>query len=126
MKTSLLKIYCCLGLIGIFASAAVAEIKVYPNPWVPEDARGNRGDLTASGAIKFQGLPTQDGEIRIYTVTGSMVKLIDFTAVQAAATPVAVTWDGKNSDGEYVASGVYLWVVKSGGTTKTGKVVVIR
>jgi flagellar hook assembly protein FlgD len=124
MKASFLKVYCCLGLIGMFVSTATAEIKVYPNPWVPEDARGNRGDLTATGAIKFKGLPTLDGEIRLYTVTGSMVKRIEFTAAESTAD--TVTWNGKNDDGEYVASGVYLWVVKSGGTTKTGKVVVIR
>jgi flagellar hook assembly protein FlgD len=36
-----------------------------------------------------------------------------------------VKWDGKNNNGEYVASGVYLWKVRDA-SGKVSKLVIIR
>lgn len=94
-----------------------AGIIVAPNPWVPDDVnttRGNYGD-----GIRFANVPA-DGEIRIYTTVGNLVRTIEYHAT------TTVTWDGKNADGEYLASGIYLWVVKSSDFTKTGKLIILR
>ena len=38
-----------------------------------------------------------------------------------------VHWDGKNSDYEYVESGVYIWIIREDdGSKYDGKVVVVR
>ena len=37
-----------------------------------------------------------------------------------------LTWSGTNGSGRAVASGVYLVLIESGGTTKTMKLAVIR
>ncbi|MDE2312975.1 MAG: hypothetical protein KGL04_02215, partial [Elusimicrobia bacterium] len=39
---------------------------------------------------------------------------------------VCLTWDGRGSNGEIVARGVYIYEIKVGGQTWTGTVVVIR
>ena len=45
---------------------------------------------------------------------------------ELAITPPQIKWDVKNSEGEVVASGVYIWEVTIGGNRKTGKLIVIK
>jgi len=51
--------------------------------------------------------------IKIFTITGEMVKQID--------TDTDVTWDVKNLDGDNVASGVYIYQIKTPTARKKGK-----
>ncbi|MDA8132927.1 MAG: T9SS type A sorting domain-containing protein [Elusimicrobia bacterium] len=92
---------------------------VYASP-VP--FRPGAGDTARYGSwadgITFRGLPSE-GKIRIYTVSGVLVR-------QLEVAPPTVNWDVKNSDGQRVASGVYIWEVTSGRNRKTGKLVVIK
>lgn len=108
---------------SVYAVMAAADTEVttthpYPVPWRP-----NGGDAarygTAAGGITFENLP-QIGTIKIYTLSGRLVKTLD---VDGALT---LTWDVKNDAGEDVASGVYLWRIESGANVKTGKLAVIR
>ncbi|MDR0723586.1 MAG: T9SS type A sorting domain-containing protein [Endomicrobium sp.] len=96
-----------------FASAA----KVYPNPWIPESKNGSQGTL--AGGITFAELPTDGGEIDIYSVSGEIVRKLRWDYGST------VNWDGKNDLDEYVASGVYMWVIK-GSSSKNTKIVIIR
>jgi hypothetical protein len=98
---------------------AGSPIKIIPNPWVPEGEKVRTGNLTTGQA--FTNLPSS-GEILIYTIQGELVKKIGITG----AVPGTEKWYGKNDDGQDVASGVYLWVVKGPDFTKTGKLMVIR
>jgi hypothetical protein len=93
-----------------------ADIIAYPNPWIPGDVHKERGNLT--DGITYKGIPSgAAGEILIYTVSGNLVKRVAFQN-----SPGTEKWMGKNDDGEDVASGVYLWVVKAGELTKKGVV----
>lgn len=87
--------------------------------WIPDSkTEGNKhGDYSG---VKFDGLTNAGGTIYIYNTTGELVKKVSWSAGNVEAK-----WDGKNDRGEWVASGVYIWVVKDGGS-KTGKIVVIR
>ncbi|MFA6613889.1 MAG: hypothetical protein WCS83_03810, partial [Endomicrobiia bacterium] len=70
-------------LIYIFficcVSVANADIKVYPNPWIPESgvSQSSTGDtkkhgsLYADGWIKFKGVQTETGTLKIYDVVGN-------------------------------------------------------
>lgn len=109
---------------SIFALAgavnlSVADVKVAPVPWVPESGKVSTGNLT--DGISFINLP-QECEILIYSITYDLVKKIEVTGNITGE----VKWDGKNDNNENVASGVYLWVVKSAEDKKKGKLMVIR
>ena len=97
--------------------ADLTPVYAYPVPFRPgaKDAAryGSWTDL-----ITFTNLPAY-GKIRIYTVTGALVRELE-------AAPPSMKWDLKNSSGQTVASGVYLWEVTSGSSRKTGKLVVIK
>lgn len=108
----------CISFIAAIPLSA-AGIIVAPNPWIPESQKTATGNLT--DGISFINLPEQ-GEIFIYTISGDMVRRIQFTPSSAGT----VRWLGKNDENEYVASGVYLWVMQSPDITKTGKLIIIR
>jgi hypothetical protein len=59
-------------------------------------------------------------EVRIYTLTGALVK--DF----ALAADGTASWDATNRAGQSVASGVYFVFVKGGGQSQTFKAIVER
>ena len=114
-----------VGHFSTFGLAAVAPlatnldaILVYPSPFVPDDGDADNGDW-ASG-IKFGQVP-EEIAIKVYDVSGRRVWTYD-----SASSGGTVTWDGRNSDGRRIASGVYFAVIKGGGQTVTRKIGVVR
>jgi ligand-binding sensor domain-containing protein len=92
---------------GLVPHAALDSVVVYPNPFVP--ANGHR-------RISFANVP--DGStVRIYTMAGELVIEIDRVVASFAY------WDGKNTSGKDVSSGIYLFAI---GEKKTGIIAVIR
>ncbi|MCU0453797.1 MAG: C25 family cysteine peptidase [Bacteroidetes bacterium] len=89
-------------------SSAIRDLAPYPNPF----AAGT--DLTFN--LTGQSLP-DDGSVRIYTVAGRLIREIPIAAGQVRAGFNTVPWDGRDGDGEDVANGVYLAVLK----LKTGE-----
>lgn len=69
--------------------------------------------------ITFTGL-TRSASVRVYTVSGELVRTLEKN--DAGET---LDWDLKNSRGQAVASGVYVYTVKSGSQKNTGKLMVI-
>ncbi|MBR3655288.1 MAG: hypothetical protein IKN62_07675 [Elusimicrobia bacterium] len=152
---------------------AGSKLKVYPNPWIPESGKslttiiGNKGDemkhgsYTADGWVKFEGIArniedenlslSYGGTLRIYDITGHLVKFKRWTVGEESQIPLPETsheltpntewpqpgdftrnlhivhWDGRDNDYEYVESGVYIWIIEEdNGEKHDGKVVVIR
>ena len=70
----------------------------YPNPFRP--GRGHTG-ITLTG---FDG----GQSIKIFTVGGSLVRELN------ANSSGSTLWDGKNSDGQTVSSGIYFITTDSG------------
>lgn len=104
------------GLLSV-SDADLNPVYAYPVPFRPNGGDAARYGTWAQG-IRFKDLPAY-GRIRIYTITGDLVRELD-------VTPPEVKWDVKNSGGQTVASGVYLWEVTADKARKTGKLVVIK
>jgi len=153
-----------LILIFLFAPiyAKTRKLVVYPNPWIPESGKSleteigdkmKHGAYTADGWIKFKGVNKKNnngchGDLRIYDITGHLVRSKNWTHAEEVSIPLPQTcdelkpdendpttrkvdhivhWDGKNNDGEYVESGVYIWIIREDdGSKYDGKVVVVR
>jgi ligand-binding sensor domain-containing protein len=91
----------------------LSQVKAGPNPFfaVP----GNE--------FTFLDL-ADDVSIKIMTENGMIVRKIDNENILGAVT----SWDGKNSNDEYVASGIYLYVIynEDTGQNRVGKIAVVR
>lgn len=100
------------------ADQNLSSVRVYPNPWRP-----GSGGVQDAAAVVFDGL-TSEATIRLFTISGRLVRELDKPASTATAQQL---WDGNDSTGHAVASGVYYYVVTApGGLKATGRVAVIR
>jgi hypothetical protein len=84
---------------------------VYPSPFRP--AAGHT-------RIKFSRLPA-DAHVKVFSVAGRLLKELD-----ADAAGDILAWDGNDLNGKALPSGVYIAVVKSGGSTRKLKFAVQR
>jgi hypothetical protein len=91
-------------------NATLGAARCYPVPFKPS---------LGHTSITFTGL-TRQARVRIYTVSGELVRTLDKNGGGET-----LDWDLRNSRGQRVASGVYLYTVKSGSQTATGKLMVI-
>lgn len=103
-------------------AAAYTEVKVYPVPWVPQ--AGIEGKIQTGGkdGITFSGLP-QSGEITICSISGAIVRHIEFSD---NSTGIIKLFGESDSSNEYAASGIYIWRVTAPGLTSKGKLIIIR
>lgn len=139
-----------LILILVFAVTAVlqADVKVFPNPWIPESGQSlastgdtkKHGSLDADGWIKFEFTdstePVVSGELVIYDVLGNLIKRRRWSLPEYVPLPNTNTtedrtrtihWDGKDNGYNFVPSGVYIWIIYiDGGKKYKGKLVIIR
>ncbi len=96
----------------------------YPNPFNLQ----NQSQVVIPYNIMNQGL---GGRIFIYTVSGKKIREIDLGSLLVPGryeTPAegAATWDGKDSNGEFVDAGIYLVLLRTGYTSSTRKIAVVR
>ncbi|HAF95963.1 MAG: hypothetical protein A2021_02780 [Elusimicrobia bacterium GWF2_52_66] len=95
----------------------LSDAYVYPNPFKPNSP----GSFQAS-EITFAHLPAE-ATIRIFAITGRQVAELHKTN----RTVDDYKWNATNSDGQKLASGVYLYFITSpGGGKAKGKFAVIR
>jgi hypothetical protein len=78
---------------------------------------------------KFVGLP-QDCIIRIYSVSGVLIRVLEHHAGNYASTSTAQgsehDWDLRNRNNQIVASGVYFWHVEAGDARKVGRFTLVN
>jgi len=79
----------------------------YPNPFNPETW------------IPYRLFEANDVQISIYSQTGELIR--DFNLGHQAHGKKTLYWDGKNNDGETVASGIYFYQFKAGDTHSVRK-----
>lgn len=91
--------------------ADVSTAHVYPNPCSLKV--GCRG-------VTFTRL-TLKATITIYTISGEKVRVIEKNN-----NIDSMGWDLRTDSGAQVASGLYLYFIKGEGSTKQGKVIVVR
>lgn len=99
--------------IAVYDSASpdLTSAHCYPVPFKPSAGHTK---------ITFTGL-TQSARIRVYTISGRLVRTLE-----KSGAGDTLDWDVRNSAGESLASGVYIFVVKSPSQTASGKLMVIR
>ncbi len=93
------------------AQADVSISHAYPNPC----SLGS-----GCNAVTFTRL-TMDATVRIYTISGELVNTI-----KKSSSIDSTGWDLRNSSGRQVASGLYIYIAEGNGTTKRGKMVIVR
>lgn len=89
----------------------------FPNPFNPETW------------IPYQISGEADVVIRIYSVTGQLVKALDLGYKRPGrymTKATAAHWDGTNEIGERVSSGIYYYSIKAGDFTAVRKMVVME
>ncbi len=76
--------------------------------------------------IKIEVNPKQDGKLKVqvFTLDGLPVKMI-FDGDVVTALPEYIEWDGKNTNGNTVASGLYLLRIDGAGISKQLKKIVV-
>ncbi|MCX6135064.1 MAG: T9SS type A sorting domain-containing protein [Ignavibacteriales bacterium] len=84
----------------------------YPNPFNP------------TTAISYQLSAVSSVALKVYDVLGREVMTL-VNGVQAPGSH-SVGWDGRDSRGEAVSSGVYLYQLRAGGSAMTRKMVLLR
>lgn len=95
------------------------DVFVYPNPFYP-----NKG----SKKINFVNIVTE-GILKIYTISGELVITLKDDGMNSDSheNDGMITWDGKNTDGSLLASGIYLFMLtQDKGRVSSGKFVVIK
>lgn len=92
-------------------STPTCQIQVWPDPFLPRRA--------VNGTLKFGCIP--DGAmVSLYTLSGE--KVVDLNASGGMAN-----WNGRNDRTNLVSSGIYYYLIRSGGTTlKAGKVLLLQ
>ena len=89
----------------------------YPNPFNPETW------------IPFELREASDVLLRIYGVNGVLVRRLDLGRLAAGYYTTrsdAAYWDGRNAAGEPVASGVYIYEIRAGGTSAIRRMLVLK
>ena len=106
------------NLEALLASRIPSETKLllnYPNPFNPETW------------IPYQLSASADVSVSIYAVDGCLVRRLDLghqTAGIYQSKSRAAYWDGRNSFGERVASGLYFYTLTAGDFTATRKMLI--
>ncbi len=101
----------------------LGQVIVVPNPFdIREFERLTPGGSPQEPQVEFRHLP-EAATIRIYTLGGDLVRLIEHGRSRYGVAGDASAWDFKNSSGKLVVSGVYIYqVVTPAGNHLPGEV----
>jgi flagellar hook assembly protein FlgD len=91
---------------------ATALSQNYPNPFNPQTT------------IAFSIAHRSYVHLAVYDVRGALVRTLADEPREAGAH--AVKWDGRNENGNAVASGVYFYQLRAGDFSKTRKMVLLK
>ena len=130
-RTLLALLISAVGLLALPESALAADVldsvRVVPNPYnVSGRTHGPRSNASAYERIMFTNLPKPNAltptRIRIYSMTLDLV-----AALEHDSQDNQFFWDGRNSDNQYIVSGVYYYVIEHPDHGMTmDKLVIIR
>jgi hypothetical protein len=117
--------------LQVTASQSISKVASYPNP-----AGKGYPHPNGPGHVTLQmqlTRPATDVTINIYTLSGDLVRKLgkDEIALNTDRSTddkwvYEYVWDLTNGDGKMVAPGVYLFLGRADGKSKSGKVVIIR
>jgi M6 family metalloprotease-like protein len=115
----------------VTAGQTISKLVNFPNPAGKGYAHPNgEGHTTIQAQITR---PAGTLGINIYTLNGDLVRKVGLDEVNLnldrsadAKWVYEFVWDLKNGDGDMVSPGVYLYLVRADGVSKSGKLVIIR
>jgi hypothetical protein len=88
------------------------SVKVYPSPYSPSRGSSMRFSIDGTGG----------GEVKIYTISGKLVKKL---VIQSGISEA--NWDVLNEEGNSITTGLYLYTITdSDGGRKIGKIAIAR
>jgi Concanavalin A-like lectin/glucanases superfamily len=94
------------------AATDLSQVIVFPNPY--------KGDTNLRDEMIFFNMPTR-AVLRLYSIDGRLVK----TIVKDDAGN-RVVWGLNNEQGSAVASGVYIYIIKTNAQERRGKIAIMR
>jgi hypothetical protein len=102
------------------ARTDLSNVHTVPDPYYVRSAF----ELGPSNKVlRFVNLPNQ-AIVRIYSLNGTLVRVLTHNDIQGGGE---LAWDLRNRNNQFVASGVYFYVVEGpSGETKTGRFTVIQ
>ncbi len=80
--------------------------------------------MRTAGVISYAVPDAQSVSLTVYDVTGQLVRTLVDQRIEAGMH--SVTWDGRDSNGENVASGVYFYRLRGEEENLTRKMIVVR
>jgi len=89
----------------------------YPNPFNPDVW------------IPYELKSGEQVTVEIYNSVGQLIRTLDLGykfAGRYSDLSKAAHWDGRNSSGEQVSSGVYFYRLRAGSFTATGKMIAVK
>ncbi len=95
------------------AEAALERVLNYPNPFTTNTQFQFIHNLGSGQLIEVQ--------VRIFTVSGRLVKTIDSQVLSEGNLVTGISWDGKDDFGGQLARGVYVYKVSILSTSANGK-----
>jgi len=102
-----------LGSVGRLLSA-------YPSPFVID------GSAVLTIPFSFGSVDSKT-RLYLYDISGGLLREIEMGRYPSGGSSFSgFKWDGKNDNGDYVASGIYIYMIDSGGDSQTGKIAVIN
>ena len=90
----------------------------FPNPFNPSGA-GRSPSTTISFSLNTEN--TEETELIIYNIKGQKIRQYSIQQL-----PDSIMWDGKDEGGNFVSSGIYLYKIKSGKYSSSGKMILLK
>lgn len=84
----------------------------YPNPF------------RASTTISYQAKIAAETEISIYNTKGQLVRHLNSNSVKTGVN--SLVWDSQDENGNHVPAGIYLYNIKNGKYTSSGKMILVK
>lgn len=100
----------------------ISNFYFYPSPFVLKSTEDKMN-------FKFVLGKTSNIEFHVYTIAGKLLKKIsygEFGVGSYDGKDNILYWDGKDSNGNFVPSGVYIYQFIGNGFKKTGKIAIVR
>lgn len=117
------------------ANVETSDTIILPPPGAPEFVRETvmESPFPSPGNpemwIPFNLSETEDVTIRIYDLSGRLVRTLDIGLTPSGSylsKEKAAYWDGKNNSGEEINSGIYFCVMETGNFRASKKVMIIK
>jgi len=94
-------------------------LTAYPSPFIIDGINL----LTIPYSYTSADLNTR---LYIFDISGAPVRQVEIARHSTGgSTFMGFRWDGRNENGDYVASGIYIYVINSDGGSQTGKIAVL-